>query len=115
MAGLRGYPTWRAAADPASQRGRVGRPTGRKRGLVHSALGEDDRREVYVQLTPRGESILRALTLHHKNELRLAAPALVATLQTVARMKPCGRSSPDGTHKGKENDQPVARERTGSA
>ncbi len=54
------------------------------RGLIYRTLGEDDRREVYVQLLPRGESILRALTLHHKNELRLAAPALVAALQAVA-------------------------------
>ena len=60
------------------------------RGLVTRALAEDDRREVYVQLTPRGESILRVLTLHHKNELRQAAPALVATLRTVARMKESG-------------------------
>lgn len=54
------------------------------RGLVNRALGEDDRREVYVQLAPRGESILKALTLHHKTELRRAAPALVAALYEVA-------------------------------
>jgi DNA-binding MarR family transcriptional regulator len=57
------------------------------RGLVNRALAEDDRREVYVLLTPRGESVLRVLTLHHKNELRQAAPTLVATLQKVAKMR----------------------------
>ncbi len=57
------------------------------RGLVNRALAEDDRREVYVQLTTRGENILRVLTLHHKNELRQAAPALVAALQLIAKAK----------------------------
>ena len=54
------------------------------RGLVIRALGEDDRREVYVQLSPRGEHILTGLTLHHKNELRGTAPALVAALYEIA-------------------------------
>jgi DNA-binding MarR family transcriptional regulator len=54
------------------------------RGLVTRALGEDDRREVYVQLLPRGEHILSGLTLHHKNELRAAAPALAAALYEIA-------------------------------
>ena len=57
------------------------------RGLVNRALAEDDRREVHVQLTARGENILRVLTLHHKNELQQAAPALVAALQMVAKAK----------------------------
>ncbi|MFZ1137118.1 MAG: MarR family transcriptional regulator [Candidatus Korobacteraceae bacterium] len=64
------------------------------RGLVTRALGEVDRREVYVQLTSSGESILSVLTLHHKNELRQAAPALVATLQSVGGMR-----QPDGARK----------------
>jgi len=54
------------------------------RGLVSRALSEDDRREVHVQLTARGEGLLKALTLHHKNELRRAAPALAAALYEIA-------------------------------
>jgi DNA-binding MarR family transcriptional regulator len=54
------------------------------RGLVSRALGEDDRREVYVQLSPRGERILDRLTLHHKSELQRSAPALVAALDEIA-------------------------------
>jgi DNA-binding MarR family transcriptional regulator len=54
------------------------------RGLVGRVLGEDDRREVYVQLTPRGETILKALTLHHKIELRRMAPALATMLHEIA-------------------------------
>jgi DNA-binding MarR family transcriptional regulator len=74
------------------------------RGLVSRALSEDDRREVYVQLTSRGEAILSALTLHHKNELRRAAPALVAALHEIAggrytidpRRTPRGQAGPKG-------------------
>ena len=54
------------------------------RGLVNRVLGEDDRREVYVRLTPRGETILKALTLHHKVELRRMAPALATMLHDIA-------------------------------
>jgi DNA-binding MarR family transcriptional regulator len=80
------------------------------RGLVNRALAEDDRREVYVQLTPRGESILRVLTLHHKNELRQAAPALVATLRAVASMRGSSTTRRKGTHRGKsETIQPRRR------
>lgn len=57
------------------------------RGLVNRALGEVDRREVYVQLSPRGEHILGGLTIHHKDELRRAAPALLAALGGIAGIR----------------------------
>ena len=63
------------------------------RGLVNRTLAEDDRREVHVQLTPRGESILGLLTVHHKDELRQAAPALAATLQTVSGVRRSGNAA----------------------
>jgi DNA-binding MarR family transcriptional regulator len=50
------------------------------KGLVSRAAGESDRREVHVQLTLRGERILRVLTAHHRNELRQTAPALIEAL-----------------------------------
>ena len=53
------------------------------RGLVSRSVGED-RREVYVQLSPRGEASLGILTVPHRRELRRAAPALVTSLMTVA-------------------------------
>lgn len=74
------------------------------RGLVNRALGEDDRREVYVQLSRRGESILRMLTLHHKKELRQLAPDLVATLNKVA-----GTRQPGSNH---QSPQPKGRNRS---
>ncbi len=54
-----------------------------ERELIRRARGVDDRREVYVSLTPQGEHILQELTLHHREELRSAAPALIAALRKV--------------------------------
>ena len=51
------------------------------RGLISRTRSEEDRREVYVNLTPHGEHILDALTVHTRAELRSAAPALVASLR----------------------------------
>ena len=53
------------------------------KGLITRSRGQEDRREVYVRLTPRGERILEELTRHTRAELRSAAPALVATLRQL--------------------------------
>jgi DNA-binding MarR family transcriptional regulator len=42
--------------------------------------GAEDRREVLLFLTTKGENILRELSLHHKAELRMRGPSLVAAL-----------------------------------
>lgn len=54
-----------------------------KKGLVTRTRGEEDRREVHVQLTARGERILEQLTFHSRAELRSAAPALVTILRKL--------------------------------
>jgi DNA-binding MarR family transcriptional regulator len=54
-----------------------------KKGLIHRTRGQIDRREVHVSLTPRGDRVLRDLTLHTRAELRSAAPTLVAALRNV--------------------------------
>ncbi len=54
-----------------------------KKGLIRRSRGKLDRREVHVKLTPRGERLLRVLTLHTRAELRSAAPTLVAALRNV--------------------------------
>jgi DNA-binding MarR family transcriptional regulator len=54
-------------------------------GFVHRARGEEDRREVLLALTPKGEKVLAELALHHHEELRSAAPELVAALRRVMR------------------------------
>src|SRR5437879_11610612 len=52
-------------------------------GYVRRERARDDRREVLLALTPRGERILEDLARHHHNELRTAAPSLVAALQRL--------------------------------
>jgi DNA-binding MarR family transcriptional regulator len=49
-------------------------------GYVKRRPGED-RREVLLSLTPKGEKVLRELSLHHKSELRNAGPSLVGALE----------------------------------
>jgi DNA-binding MarR family transcriptional regulator len=50
-------------------------------GYVKRHRGGEDRREVLLSLTPKGEKILCTLSLHHKAELRMRGPALVAALK----------------------------------
>ncbi|MDT8068465.1 MAG: MarR family transcriptional regulator [Terriglobia bacterium] len=52
-------------------------------GLVARHRAERDRREVLVQLLPKGERLLRALSLHHQNELRNSGPKLAQTLRRL--------------------------------
>jgi DNA-binding MarR family transcriptional regulator len=52
-------------------------------GYVRRHHGEMDRRVVLLSLTPKGEKVLRELSLHHKAELRLRGPELPAALKRV--------------------------------
>ncbi len=54
-------------------------------GFVHRARAEDDRREVLLALTSKGEKVLGELALHHHEELRSAGPKLVAALRRIMR------------------------------
>jgi DNA-binding MarR family transcriptional regulator len=53
------------------------------RGFVRRERGSEDRREVMLQLTPKGERVLRELSLHHREELRSQGPALLEILQQL--------------------------------
>ncbi len=53
------------------------------KGLITRSRGDQDRREVHVQLTPHGERVLAELTVYTRAELRSAAPALVAALRKL--------------------------------
>jgi DNA-binding MarR family transcriptional regulator len=52
-------------------------------GYVKRARARDDRREVLLALTSKGDRVLGDLALHHHEELRSAAPGLVAALQRL--------------------------------
>jgi DNA-binding MarR family transcriptional regulator len=53
--------------------------------LLRRERGKQDRREVRLHLTPRGEKIILRLARQRIEELRTAAPALVRTLGAVIR------------------------------
>lgn len=52
-------------------------------GFVHRTRAQDDRREVLLALTAKGEKVLAELALHHHDELRLAGPELVGALRRI--------------------------------
>jgi DNA-binding MarR family transcriptional regulator len=54
-------------------------------GYIRRTRGGDDRREVLLSLTPKGERVLRDLSLHHRAELRSAGPTLVKALRRAMR------------------------------
>jgi DNA-binding MarR family transcriptional regulator len=52
-------------------------------GYVRRERAEDDKREVLLALTTKGERLLAELALHHHEELCTAAPVLVAALRRL--------------------------------
>lgn len=63
-------------------------------GHIRRSRGGEDRREVLLFLTPKGEKVLRQLSLHHRTELRSAGPALVAALRRAMQ----GSRGSNGIH-----------------
>ncbi|MGN6780354.1 MAG: MarR family winged helix-turn-helix transcriptional regulator [Marmoricola sp.] len=61
-------------------------------GLVARLRGDDDSRRVHLQLTDKGEEVLRELTAVHVEELRRLGPLLAAVADPAP---PEGRASPD--------------------
>ena len=55
------------------------------RGAVTRVPGSEDKREVFVRLTPSGRSILRQLSLAHRTELERSGPELAKALNSVLR------------------------------
>jgi len=76
-------------------------------GYVRRKRAHDDRREVLLALTPKGERILAELALHHHDELRTAAPALVAALRRL--MQANGATVKKQASAAEEKDSPNKR------
>jgi DNA-binding MarR family transcriptional regulator len=57
-------------------------------GYIRRHRAEKDRREVLLELTPKGEKVLRELSLHHREELRSQGPALIAALKRATTRNP---------------------------
>ena len=56
-----------------------------KAGFIRRTRAGEDRRRVLLSLTPKGEKVLRELSLHHRAELLSAGPALVTALRRAMR------------------------------
>jgi DNA-binding MarR family transcriptional regulator len=54
-------------------------------GAIVRAHGSEDKREVWIHLTPAGRAVLRGLALTHRTELERAGPELARTLSSVLR------------------------------
>lgn len=52
-------------------------------GALKRRHGEQDHREVLVELTRHGETLLHRLAIVHREELRISGPALCETLQAI--------------------------------
>ncbi len=65
------------------------------RGFVSRKRGSEDRRQVIVQLTAKGEKLLRDLSMHHRDELREEGTELVASLRRL--MATMGRPAKKGS------------------
>jgi len=68
-------------------------------GYVRRERAEDDRREVLLALTPRGERVLSELALHHHDELRSTGPRLVAALRRLMPRQKNGSQKHPPTNK----------------
>ncbi len=67
-----------------------------RRGLVRRVPARDDRRLVVIALRPPALRVLRRLTLHHREALRQAAPALVSILRALTRRSSRRTGQPHG-------------------
>ncbi len=88
---------------PAGTRGRIGEIAERlqirhhstveladrlaARGFIKRRRGEADRREVLLELTSKGDKLLRQLALHHREVLRESAPELVGALRKLIEIR----------------------------
>jgi len=56
-------------------------------GYVRRERAENDRREVLLALTGKGEKVLAELAFHHHEQLQQSAPRLVLALRSVMKRK----------------------------
>ncbi len=52
-------------------------------GLVQRRRNPDDRRQVFLSLTQKGERVLRELSVHHRRELAASGPELSSALRKL--------------------------------
>lgn len=70
-----------------------------QQGLVQRKRSTEDRRQVLLTLTARGERVLRELSLHHQRELQALGPELLGSLKKLLG----ANSRADSTERRKPN------------
>jgi len=63
-------------------------------GYVRRHRGSEDSREVWLSLTPKGEKVLKKLSVQHRSELRMRGPALLTALRRVLHTRKSGKGVP---------------------
>jgi DNA-binding MarR family transcriptional regulator len=58
-----------------------------ERELVTRHRDDMDQRRVLIQITPQGEEVLQELSLHNLEELQMAAPSLVRSLNALIKAR----------------------------
>jgi DNA-binding MarR family transcriptional regulator len=54
--------------------------------LVQRSANQDDRRQVFISLTPKGMQVLESLAGMHREELRQLAPQLCILLEQISQL-----------------------------
>ena len=54
-----------------------------EQGMVQRRRNPDDRRQVFLSLTQKGERVLRELSVHHRRELAASGPELANALRKL--------------------------------
>jgi DNA-binding MarR family transcriptional regulator len=54
-----------------------------EQGLIQRRRSSEDRRQVLLSLTPKGERVLRDLSMHHRSELQASGPELASALRKL--------------------------------
>jgi DNA-binding MarR family transcriptional regulator len=74
-----------------------------RRGLIKRRRSESDRREVMLELTPRGDKVIQEIGLRHWAEYREMGPDLVVALKKVIRETQTSNGPRSGRSKAPRN------------
>jgi DNA-binding MarR family transcriptional regulator len=88
-----------------------------ERGMVRRERGTEDRREVFLQLTAAGATLLRKLSVLHRDQLVRVGPHMVNALDAILSTYGVARSSKPNGKSGTwpRLEAPAKRERATSA
>lgn len=66
-------------------------------GLVSKRVSERDRREVILEIAPKGRRVLEKLAVAHRTELRSMAPVLMGAIGVLVGDRPASQDRQEGS------------------